>query len=461
MELLLAYYGDDFTGSTDVMEALTNGGVETVLFVQPPSPKLLARYQDVRAMGIAGSSRAMSPDEMEVELPAAFTSLLTHRPAFVHYKTCSTFDSSPNIGSIGKAIEIGRRELKNGVCPLVVGAPSLQRFCVFGNLFARSGLDSAPYRLDRHPTMKQHPVTPMDESDLRVHLKEQTDLPIRLIDVLALDDTSFDWGAAIGEHEGIVLFDTLRAEHLVSIGSIVTAMQLRAGKPMFVAGSSGVEYALVEAWKRAGLIGCDDEFSNAGAINKEAAARNETQTLIVSGSCSPVTARQIQWAVDNGFKELAFDTSVLGPVSASDRESTSVDSPSQRELDRVVIAATNQLRLGQSVIVHTCRGPADPRLAKTQVDAAQLGQALATVLHETLQRHPLKRVAVTGGDTSGHIARYIGIEALEMIGPLAPGAPLCVARSEDSAIKGIEITFKGGQVGHDDFFGSVLAGRPP
>ena len=35
MSYLLAFYGDDFTGSTDVMEALTLGGVPTVLLLEP------------------------------------------------------------------------------------------------------------------------------------------------------------------------------------------------------------------------------------------------------------------------------------------------------------------------------------------------------------------------------------------------------------------------------------------
>ena len=48
--------------------------------------------------------------------------------------------------------------------PLVVGAPVLGRFCVFGNLFARFGREPGPYRLDRHPSMSRHPTTPADES---------------------------------------------------------------------------------------------------------------------------------------------------------------------------------------------------------------------------------------------------------------------------------------------------------
>ncbi|MBV5333578.1 four-carbon acid sugar kinase family protein, partial [bacterium] len=50
----------------------------------------------------------------------------------------------------------------------MVGAPFLRRYVAFGNLFARAG--DITYRLDRHPTMSNHPITPMTEGDLRLHL---------------------------------------------------------------------------------------------------------------------------------------------------------------------------------------------------------------------------------------------------------------------------------------------------
>ena len=42
--LLLSYYGDDFTGSTDVMEALASNGVPTALFLGVPSKTMLERF---------------------------------------------------------------------------------------------------------------------------------------------------------------------------------------------------------------------------------------------------------------------------------------------------------------------------------------------------------------------------------------------------------------------------------
>lgn len=94
-QLLLAYYGDDFTGSTDALEFLSRAGVKTVLFIEPPTPQQLARYKGLQAIGVAGMSRAMPPVAMEQELLTAFAALKTLGAPHVHYKVCSTFDSSP------------------------------------------------------------------------------------------------------------------------------------------------------------------------------------------------------------------------------------------------------------------------------------------------------------------------------------------------------------------------------
>jgi uncharacterized protein YgbK (DUF1537 family) len=81
------------------------------------------------------------------------------------------------------------------------------------------------------------------------------------------------------------------------------------------------------------------------------------------------------------------------------------------------------------------------------------------VLSRVIQTRSVRRVAVFGGDTSGHIAESLGIEALEYVSPLEPGAPLCRVHSRDEAVDGLEIVFKGGQVGYDDFLATVLHGN--
>ena len=85
----------------------------------------------------------------------------------------------------GAPIEIGKRVFGAQFVPMVVGAPSLRRYTVFGNLFA--AVDGVVYRIDRHPTMKCHPVTPMREADLRLHLKAADRPAIGLLDMLQLE----------------------------------------------------------------------------------------------------------------------------------------------------------------------------------------------------------------------------------------------------------------------------------
>jgi uncharacterized protein YgbK (DUF1537 family) len=196
-ELLIGYYGDDFTGSTDAMEALTLNGVKTVLFLRPPSPEMLAKFPDLRGIGVAGVSRSLSPEEMVHELAPVFEALKQSGAPVIHYKTCSTFDSSLEVGSIGKAIDIARGIFDGQrYVPLLVGAPSLKRYTVFGNHFATVG--GAAYRLDRHPVMSKHPITPMHEADLAVHLSKQTDEKIGLINILELSGTLAEDGTGVG-----------------------------------------------------------------------------------------------------------------------------------------------------------------------------------------------------------------------------------------------------------------------
>jgi 3-oxoisoapionate kinase len=449
--MLLAFYGDDFTGSTDALEAVTRAGLRTLLFFDPPDAVTLGRHPDLQAFGIAGGSRALPPADMARELRPAFASLAASGARVVHYKICSTFDSSPAVGSIGCAIETGLEAFRADVVPLLVGAPVLGRYQVFGTLFARSGLETEPSRLDRHPTMSRHPVTPMDEADLRLHLGRQTSVPVRLVDVLALDapdglDTRVD--AAIAERPVVVLFDVLTDVHLAIVGRQFVRLAEHQ-RPLFVVGSSGVEYALA-----AHLASVPGSGVSPRALPP---AEPVDRLMTVSGSCSPVTARQIAWALDNGFAEVALDPAELASGGAV-------------EVRRVVGESVALLEQGRSVIAHAARGPDDPRIgtlaarlagggddAHARLEAGRrIAEALGRILREVTTRLRLRRVVATGGDTSGHVARALGAEALEMIAPMAPGGPLCRVHAEDAAVGGLEIVLKGGQVGTIDFFGRVL-----
>ncbi len=422
MNLLYGFYGDDFTGSTDVLEQLAEGGVPAVLFLRAPDAVLRARFAEVQAIGIAGDSRSQSPEWMDANLPAAFAAL--GEGATVHYKTCSTFDSSPTTGSIGRALDIGLKAF--GVpAAILVGAPHLRRYVAFGNLFAAAGAEV--YRIDRHPTMSRHPVTPMHEADLIRHLAGQSDARIALVSLEAIRagraGEAFDAADA-----DAVLFDGVAMEDLAAAGDVLRSRAVR-----FAVGSSGVTRALVLAWAAAGLI--DGRAS-------DTRARPVDRLLVVSGSCSPVTGRQIARSAADGFVATLADVAALTEGSSAEEA-------------RLADAALAALAGQGKALIHSAEGPLD---ATAPAAGEKLGQALGRVAGQVVRRAGLERLLFAGGDTSSHGVAQLGIDALTWAAPIERGAPLVRAHAADPAIDGLELVLKGGQMGGDGFFEAVRLG---
>ena len=439
-KLLLTFYGDDFTGSTDALEQLTLAGIRAALFITPPTATQLARFKNLRAVGVAGMMRSMTPVVMEAELCPAWLKLKKLGARHVHYKICSTFDSSPQIGSIGRVMDVAAKIFPAPFIPLLVAAPALGRYTIFGNHFARFGIGSAGeiHRLDRHPSISKHPITPMIEADLRLHLAKQTKKKIALFDFQKISLPEKELCAAfkklLAEKPDVILFDALGETHLKRIGTLIDGFA-NARRPLFSVGSSGIEMALTAVWKTKRL-----------ARTFAPAAK---QILVGSGSCSPVTSEQIAWALKNGFAEVPIDAGKL------------VAKNSGAEIERATNAAIKILKSGRSVIVHTTKSGSDKRIAtklKNQT-AKILGAALGKILRGALAQAKVQRLCVAGGDTSSFAARALGIEALEMIASLTPGAPLCRAFAPNSPANKLEVVFKGGQVGAENYFEAVLKGR--
>ena len=445
--LCLAYYGDDFTGSTDVLEAFTAAGVPTVLFLQPPRPQDLARFPDARCVGLAGQSRGKSPAWMRAHLPQVFESLSALGAPIVQYKVCSTFDSSPEVGSIGQAIDLGVQHSQAHWSPTVVGAPRLQRYQVFGHLFAAA--QGEVFRIDRHPTMSRHPVTPMHESDLRVHLAQQTARRIGLVNLAQMTQGQGD--AVLqniqGADQPVVMLDVADPVSQREAGRLVWQQR---GQGVFSASSSGLQYALAEYWRSQGWLPATPSLPVGEAVRCIA---------VVSGSCSPMSAAQIDWAEHNGFMTERLDVAkCLDAVQA------------ELEIERLVALAVDAVLRGVSPVVYSARGPDDAAVTgfdalvqragmdKTQ-GTERIGMALAEVMRRLLERSNLRRIVVAGGDSSGAVASHLGVQAFTVAAGMAPGVPLCRAWSDNPRRDGLEIALKGGQLGAVSFYGDVRAGR--
>ncbi len=456
--LKLAFYGDDFTGSTDALEVLAFAGLQTALLLKPPTPALLAHFPPLDAIGVAGDSRAMTPAEMDAHLPPVFEALAQCGAPIVHYKVCSTFDSAPGIGSIGRTMEIAQRIFRNRFIPVVGSTPALQRYCLFGHLFARAGTDGRIYRIDRHPIMSVHPVTPADDSDLLVHFGRQTALPVARLEFPSLEGglasalTALD--GVLMQQPQAVLIDSASEAQLTTVGGLLEQL---AGKeaPLFTVGPSGVEYALTQWWRAHGQLGASDPaYEHFDAAD---------QVLAVSGSASKLSMQQIDAALAAGFQGIAIDA-----VALLD------DAGWQAAADALVAEVLSALATGGSVILHTARGPDDPRI-ETTLDALRargwsterarqeggrlLGQRLGLVVRSIMQQRPLRRLLLSGGDTSSQVTQALAPAGLVVAARLTRGAPLCrfVAPGEPW-LDGVEVALKGGQMGDANFFETARAG---
>jgi uncharacterized protein YgbK (DUF1537 family) len=242
------------------------------------------------------------------------------------------------------------------------------------------------------------------------------------------------WNDVIQSDDEVVLLDALHEGHLQKIGEWLDA-QCKDDAPLFSVGSSGIEMALGKHWNKTGTMEPKQIWQGLEKVE---------QLLVISGSCSPVTKNQIAYAVENGFEEVPLIPETFqGPKGEV--------LFFRFDESKILACAENK----QSLIIHTgkIQGIEQSKLSD------MLGSALGSIAWHACDMIKPKRVVVAGGDTSSYIGRVMGIEALEMIAPVVTGAPICKAHAPGSPLDGVEVNFKGGQVGGEDYFVVMMNGE--
>lgn len=436
----VCWYGDDFTGATDTLAEVARAGLRGLLFLGVPTAEQLHRAGPLDAIGIAGAARGMAPAEMATELRAVGEFMASTGARVLHYKCCSTFDSAPHVGSIGAAIRELRRHMPNPLVPIVGGQPSIGRYCSFAQLFARAGSAPEIHRIDRHPVMSAHPVTPMHEADLRLHLQAQG-----LSSILSVPHTAYPrlrqaadapaldhWIDHVVETtDGPMLLDLIDDEQLAVIGRLIWRAAARA--PLLAVGPSSVQQALARA------APVDRERGTDAAPLAAAAG----PVLVVAGSLSPVTARQIAACQHYARQPLQVERLLTDADYAAGQARQA--------------AAT--LAQGSNLLVHTDKPARTVTAQDTAATAHATGRLVADIVRASAQGGKrLSRIGIAGGDTSSQATLALGLWGLAFRCVLAPGVTISVTRSDNPLTDGIELMLKGGQMGGDRLFDELAAG---
>ena len=415
------FLADDLTGAADVLAQAHAHGMSAMLVLDPHK---ITRSADV--VGIAGPLRSQSGTALESGIRAGLDALAHLNLDVVLYKVCSTFDSSPTVGNIGRAIELLiKRFPGHGSVPVLPAQPEFGRYTAFSQHFGV--YQHQIHRLDRHPVMAHHPSTPMTESDLRRVLSTQLrdgSLP-QALHLTAYSDGTFDelWGQ-LREHPGCAfVVDAVDPAHMDTAARALMAHRPAAG-PAIVVGSGGIMAALAR-----------NQTGRRPAIPTPPTT-SSGPTLVVSASASSTTAAQIDDAVAHGW----VDVPIPAEAFAAAPDSSWVQ------------VVQDALTAGRDVIAHTARGPKDLRLS-SGAGSDEVGGAIGAVAGQMARSGLTRDVVVCGGDTSSHALAAMGVSELRVSDLFVTAGPICSA-DDDSDVAGCRLLLKGGQVGGPSLFRS-------
>ncbi|MGR6968001.1 four-carbon acid sugar kinase family protein [Geodermatophilus sp. URMC 61] len=418
----IGFLADDLTGASDVLAQAHAYGLDAMLVLDPGR----SMPDDADVVGIAGPARSLAGDALDEAVRSGLAPLASLDLSVLLYKVCSTFDSSPTVGSIGRGIELLHERFPgHGPVPVVPAQPGFGRYTAFSQHFGAYA--GEVYRLDRHPVMARHPSTPMCEADLRLVLAEQlaSRRPVPGLQLPAHADGSFDdrWAQLRGaaDAEAFVV-DAVDEAQMDTVAKALLRDPRRAG-PALVVGSGGIMAALARL--------------RGGAPRRPPApTASRGPTLVVSASASTTTAGQIADAVRHGWVDV--------PIPAGDVAGDVTGKPWSAAVEAA-------LRAGRDVVAHTTRGPDDPRLSVGSVTAAEVGGTIGRLAGDLARRGLTRDVVVCGGDTSSHALLAMGVGELRVSEQFVTAGPICTT-DDAAAVAGCRVLLKGGQVGPPDLF---------
>ncbi|MBG9388578.1 3-oxo-tetronate kinase [Caenimonas aquaedulcis] len=411
---LLGCIADDFTGATDLANNLVRGGMRVVQAIGVPDAPL---DEPADAIVVALKSRTIPADQAVAQSLEALCWLQAQGVQQVYFKYCSTFDST-RAGNIGPVTEALMDALG---CDFTIACPAFPdngRTVFKGYLFVGD-------ELLHESGMRNHPLTPMTDSNLVRVLQSQSKGKVGLVDYRSV---------ARGPAGIAQRIEQLRAQGVrmavvdaTSNDELIAAGPAWAGLPLVTAGS-GI------------AIGLPQNFGlHAGT--GEAAQLPPAQGLraIVSGSCSVATNAQVVEFLRSGGAGFAIDPLQLAAGQ---------DVPAQ-----ALEWARSRLEAGP-VLVYATAEPASVRAVQDRLGVEAAGalveNALAAIA-QGLVRAGVAQLVVAGGETSGACVQALGIARMRIGPQIAPGVPWCHARSP-LAPQGLHLALKSGNFGGAGFF---------
>lgn len=272
--------------------------------------------------------------------------------------------------------------------------------------------------------MKDHPLTPMRDSNLMRLLEPQVTRAVGLADRLTVAQ-----GADALRRE----LDHLRADgvaHVVvdAVANSDLEIIAEACRDMsLMTGGSAVAMPLPALYLADGTLSAQAQKAHAPQLG--------AGTIILSGSCSAMTNTQVADYTSRGVPAFQLDPLALAENGA------------QRALDWLA-----RQDLDAAPLIYATANPESVRASQAKLGVARAGE----IVEETLSACAVfardkgaRRVIVAGGETSGAVTKALGVTQLDVGPEIAPGVPWTYCQSDGHQIA---LTLKSGNFGSETFF---------
>ncbi|WP_308916632.1 3-oxo-tetronate kinase [Jannaschia sp. LMIT008] len=418
MTAILGCIADDFTGATDLAGLLARSGAKVSLRIGvPDGPSADPAPFEVIALKIR---TAPAPDAV-AQARAALAWLRRAGAERFFWKYCSTFDSTAH-GNIGPVAEALLDDLGAAQTIYAPAFPENGRRVFMGTLFVgRQPLAESP--------MRDHPLTPMRDSDLTRLLTPQVTQGVGLVDRPTVargpDAVAGALADLAGQGAAHVVMDAVTDEDLRAIATACRDMAL-------LTGGSALAMPLPDLYRADGLLDRDRAPAPGAGVGGG--------TVVLSGSCSAMTNAQVAAHRDGGAPSYRLDPLAL----AGDGAGPALDWLAAQDLTR-------------APLIYATAPPDAVRAAQDRLGAAEAGALVEAALAAcavAARDAGAGRFVVAGGETSGAVTQALGVTRLDIGPEIAPGVPWTFC---DSGGRRIALALKSGNFGAETFFADAQA----
>lgn len=395
-KIKLAVIADDFTGASDAASFLAKAGNKVILLTDVP--RSIDYNCDCIVVGL--KIRSVKPEEAISQVSKVMDLFESINVEKYYYKYCSTFDCTPK-GNIGPVMDYLLDRTKSTYSILCPALPVNGRIVKDGVLYV-NGVPLA------ESPLRNHPLNPMWDSYIPALMKDQSKYPVYLYKNKAqlnnINTKCYFVPNFETDTDGEIIAKDFNDLKLLS-------------------GGSGLLEHLIK--------------SSETNENKVQISLSNQRAIIVCGSCSEMTNRQVEQ-----FKKTE---NICVPIDSKKLIDGTI------KVDEIFNNVLTNLPKATLIYSDGCEGKLDKE-SETFLQQSKAMEDFLSDIAYLAKENGFIKIIVAGGETSGAVTMKLGFDSFYVGASVAPGVPWLVPVKQPEML----MLLKSGNFGDEDFFEKAL-----